>query len=288
MRSIIFLILSVASNAFASEYSTQCNQFPKPLPGGYCIHTPQSHFSGDFVYHLHGNGGSEKHWQDPFYYPEQIRAYWSQTNAPLPIVVSFSFGSTWLLVEKNSLPTSGLLEVVVEKIIPLVEAQLGGLKGRRLLIGESMGGFNTAQLSLKTNLFAKAAILCAPMSPVSPFGPIEDLKNYAKSTVAYEYYKKHDPDAVINAAVGMVSIVEAFMTDEEEWQRANPLALAKTSQSSTAIYAAVGYYDEYSAYEGNILFTQALQQAGRSVEWRPQWGGHCAMDIPSLSQFLVN
>jgi hypothetical protein len=41
-------------------------------------------------------------------------------------------------------------------------------------------------------------------------------------------------------------------------------------------------------YEANEKFVGVLQRHGRQVKWHPQWGGHCAMDIPSLARFLVN
>jgi len=100
--------------------------------------------------------------------PSQVRSEWAKNHERVPTVISVSFGPVWLLAEKNGSPYSGLLNAFTEKVMPMLEAQLGGLHGRRLIVGESMGGFNTLQVALKTRLFAKAAALCAPMAGVSP------------------------------------------------------------------------------------------------------------------------
>lgn len=281
------LFLFILNLAHAQNYQTHCQQFPTPLPGGFCIHKPENSLSKDVLYYLHGNGGSQTTWQESVYYTQQIRQYWSDTQKQPPTIVSISFGPTWLLVEKNSKPESGLYNVVTEQLIPLIEKQLGGLHGQRLLLGESMGGVNSIQLALKTKLFHKAAILCAPISPISPFSPIADIFKYVESTAAWEYYKKTNPKLVYQSAEGAVEIAQAFIPTPDEWNKADPLLLAQTSTSQTSIYLAAGYYDSYGAYEGNILFYKALKNNHRNVQWRPQWGGHCAIDIPSLADFLV-
>lgn len=287
MKSFIFITLFItAKTAGAASYKINCGQFPAPLPGGFCIHTPISNASADVLYHLHGNGGSQQTWQDTFYYPEQIRTEWLQSNSKLPTVVSISFGSTWLLVEKNEKSVSGLFEVFTQKVIPMIEAQMGGLKGRRLLIGESMGGFNSIQLSLKTDIFSKAAILCAPITPVSPFAPMSEIEEYLHTTAVWDYYKKN-PKTVLESVDGAIAIVQGFI-NEPQWTSISPLDLAQTSTTKTQLYVAVGYHDEYAAYEGNVEFVKILQEKNRNIEWRPQWGGHCAIDIPSVSAFLIN
>jgi hypothetical protein len=36
-----------------------------------------------------------------------------------------------------------------------------------------------------------------------------------------------------------------------------------------------------------VSFAKTLKVRGANVEWRPQWGGHCAIDIVSLAAFLT-
>jgi len=102
----------------------ECDEFPEPLVGGYCLHVPASGPSGDIVYYLHGGGGSEFFWDDEWYYTRQIRKEWRETGAVVPVVVSVSFGRQWLLAEKNASQLSGLLEVFRDQVMPAVEERI--------------------------------------------------------------------------------------------------------------------------------------------------------------------
>jgi hypothetical protein len=86
----------------------------------------------------------------------------------------------------------------------------------------------------------------------------------------------------------VVQLVKGFYPTEQDYRGANPLLLANSSRTRTQLYVAAGFYDKYSLYEANEKFSGILARRGRRIEWRPQWGGHCAMDIPSLARFLVN
>lgn len=286
MRSyllILMLLFAGLNNVHAAEYFTKCDQFPEPLKGGYCAHIPTQNPSGDILYYLHGSGGSEKNWGDELSFTHLIQKEWIKNGDKLPVVIAISFGETWLLAEENSSQYSGLFNVVTEKIIPTAEETLGGLKGKRYVMGQSMGGFNTIQLSLKTDLFDKAAILCSPMSTVSPFAEQKDVEEFIKNSAAYKFF----PEKVTENVNNIVSLVKAFFPSSEAWSQADPLTLAAQEKThKTDFYIAVGYYDEYAAFETNETFVKLLD-ANASVKWRPQWGGHCAMDIPSLANFFA-
>ncbi|NJM09888.1 MAG: alpha/beta hydrolase [Bdellovibrionaceae bacterium] len=284
----LFFSLSAAAQIQAADFNTTCAKFSAPLTGGYCVHVPSSHRSRDIVYHLHGSGGSEADFQDPWYYTGQIRAEWKKTGQRLPTVVSISFGSFWLLAEKNASPYSGMFELLTQQVIPSIEAGLGGLRGKRIVFGESMGGFNTAQLALKTKLFSRAAILCAPMSEVSPYADLGTIKAHLEKSAAHQYWRKRDPDAVFNTMKEVITLVQTFFPTEQDYVSANPLVLASNSRSRTHLYVTAGFHDVYALYEGNEKFSGILRASHRRVEWRPQWGGHCVMDIPSLARFLVD
>lgn len=290
MKFLQILILSslYCIPSLAAEFSTVCERF-SDVRGGYCIHTPIKNASNDILYYLHGAGGSEKTWQDDDYYPGQIRKEWSDQNAQFPTIVSLSFGEIWLLAEKNSSEWSGLFEVLTQKVIPTIEANLGGLKGRRLLVGESMGGFNSVQLALKSRLFSRAAILCAPMSEMSPFATQGEIDATIYASRAWRYYRDIAPALVLTNVKTMLEIVREFYPTADEWASGDPLQLAARAEKDGApeIYLAAGAYDAFVLYEGNEKFASVLKKGGLAVDWRPQWGGHCAIDIPSLARFLV-
>lgn len=288
VRFALGLFLIVGS-AFASDVTVTCYPFGKPLVGGFCTHIPKDSRNLDLVYYLHGRGNNEKTWNETNYYPEQIRQQWKRTREDFPTVVSISFGGVWLLAEKNASDMSGLWEVFLKQIMPIVEKAVGGVKGKRVLVGESMGGFNSAQLALKTSLFARAAILCAPMSEVSPFASDAEIQSWIEKSSAWKVYKDSAPDNVKSTVDGIIQLSKAFYPTQADWDRANPIILARNANADAAprFYVAAGFYDPYLTYEGNQAFYKALLAKGVNVDWRPQWGGHCSMDIPSLARFIV-
>lgn len=290
MKFLIALIVLFTSVAFADDFTKQCGQFTAPLTGGYCIYTPVVDRSRDVLYVLHGHKGSQLDWEDPWNFTEQIRQEWKARRARRPTVISLSFGSTWLLAEKNASPYSGLFEALTQQVMPSLEKSIGGVRGRRIVMGISMGGFNTVQLALKTRLFNKAAALCAPMSEVSPFASNEEIETNLQKSSAYQYWKDSDQQAVHNAVFTSVQLAKGFYPTQADFDKANPLVLAANSNwtNRTALYVTAGFYDVYALYEGNQKFVDLLRGNHMYVEWHPMWGGHCVMDIPSLSRFLVN
>ena len=275
--------------AWGADFTSLCGQFGENKTGGYCIHVPQKSTSKDVLYYLHGRGNSEHTWAEEWFFPAQLRAEWAKQGTNPPIVVTVSFGPKWVLAEKNSSRFSGLFETFKTAVMPMIEAQMTGLSGRRMIMGDSMGGFNSVQLALKTNLFSRAAILCAPMTEVSPFAPRSEIDAYVKRSRAYHYYGD-DKDHTVMTAVGeALELVHAFFPTPAEWATANPLALAAAADWKVApkFYVTVGFYDRFASYEANEAFVARLQARGLDVEWHPQWGGHCVMDIASLSRFLT-
>jgi hypothetical protein len=290
--SLLFLFLLPEfshSNESNSGFTKECFQVTQPIAFNYCIHQPNQKKSKNILYHLHGRGGSELFWSDSVFYTEQIRQHWLSKKSKWPTVVSVSFGKIWLLAERNQSPYSGLFEAFTGFVIPHIESQLGGLKGKRILLGESMGGFNSAQLSFKTNLFRRAAILCAPMSEVSPFAPEEEILAHVQKSTAWKYYQNSDPNLVMDTVKGSVQLARAFFPTPEDWANGNPLSLVSNfaSKTKTEFYVAAGFYDKFALYEANQVFSETIKSEGGRVDWRPQWGGHCAIDIPTLANFLA-
>ncbi len=272
-----------------SGITVKCDKLTQPLAVSYCVHIPKVTGNKDVLYYLHGLNNSEETWQDEYFFTGQVRAFWAKHQIAPPTVVSVSFGPLWVLAEKNDSPNSGLFDAVTKGVIPLIEAGLGGVKGRRLLVGESMGGFNSIQLSLKTQLFVKAAILCAPIADITPFATEAEVTAFIERSGGWQYYKEEDPTVVKSAVAQMLQLSKAFFPTPEAYAKANPLELAKNVDSKTApkLYVADGLYDKYLSYESTEKFIEQLKGRGLDVQWRPQWGGHCAIDIPTLAKFLT-
>lgn len=273
------LAVSIAPSiaATSNEVVVSCEKNQSPLNGGYCITKTQGSGNQDVLYYFHGSGLSESTWLDEAYYTAQIRQQWHETQTQPPTVISISFGPQWILAEKNTSSYSGLFEIFTQLMLPKIERELGGIKGRRFLLGESMGGFNSIQMALKTKLFERVAILCAPIGEISPFSTQDEIDKFIEKTAANR-----------ENVLAIIKLGQAFFTNENEWQTASPLALAQTADTSSAaeLYIAAGYYDQYGLYAGNETFSKTLKKRGAKIDWRPQWGGHCAIDIPSLASFL--
>ena len=239
------------------------------------------------MYFLHGIGGNELNWEQEWRFSGQIRREWAKNNAKRPTVVTLSYGPNWLLAKKNPSPLSGLFEATTDQVIPMVEGSLGGLKGRRILMGYSMGGFNAIQLALNTNLFDKVALVCAPVTGVSAYAPQEDITKFIESSYAWQYHSNGDPSVVTQAVQLMIKVSQAFFPTPDLWSMVAPLNIVKKTTTKSQFYITAGIHDRYAIYEGNIAFVESLKSSSIPVEWHPQWGDHCTMDIPTIADFLV-
>jgi S-formylglutathione hydrolase FrmB len=281
MRRLASLLCFFSLSALAvtlPEARTECVDVAEPLPWKYCKTTTVGSRNPDVLYHFHGRGGNATHWTDNNYYTTLVRKEWARGRRQAPTVVSVSFGPVWLLVEKNQSPSSGLFEVFTKVVLPTVEKTLRPFSGRRLLVGESMGGFNASQVALKAGgLFAKVAILCPPMVSLTPWATQEQID---------EFIAKHKAKPQLVAE--MIQLSQYFMPTLADWQKASPMDLAKTNLGprSPSLYVSCGLYDEFGFFAGSEAFAETGAKRGARVHWRPLYGGHCAVDAVSLAAFL--
>lgn len=244
----------------------------------YCVHRAAGGVNGDVVYHLHGRNLEAEVWNDPSYFTAMLQRQWQTTGVLPPTVISLSYGPVWLLAPKGQAPHSGLLDTIWPEIA-VIEARVGAPR-RRLLMGESMGGLNTLVLGLShPQRFAKVAALCPNVYRDSPFSPLRQLREAMVRTGA-------DP----RIAFGIWHLARDYVANDEEWSRMSPLALIEGVAVQTArpsLYLSAGLYDRYGLFEGVEQLAERAAQRGLSTEWRPLYGGHCAIDIASLGAFLV-
>lgn len=276
---VVLAFVSLAVTAAPQhKVRTECVEVEKPLPWTYCKTTTLGSRNRDLLYHFHGKGLSAKTWTEEDYFTGMVRKEWARHRANPPVVVSISFGPIWLLVEKNASEASGLFEVFTQVIMPTVEKSLTRFSGRRMLVGESMGGFNATQIALKTNrLFAKVAILCPPMVPLSPFASQPEIEKYTAEV-------KADPELVKE----VIEVSRYYMPELADWLKASPMDLARTnlSRRSPEIYLSCGLYDKFGFFPGSEKFAEMGATRGARIHWRPIYGGHCAIDAISLAAFL--
>lgn len=278
------LALSPALFAEKGDLKTDCFDTDKAVTGRYCISTTEGSKSDRVVYYVHGKGLNETTWsKDAKYYPALLREAWKSRGADAPTVVALSFSpvpiapNVWAAVEKNKSPVSGLLEHIWKKVIPEIE-KTHKLSGDRVLVGESMGGFNATLLGLKTTLFKKVAILCPPHVLITPFASKEEIAKFVK-----------DNDADPKLVAEVIRLARIFLAEPGDWENHSPVALAeKLGPGSPKLYVSCGSRDEYGFYSGTKTFVERARKAGASVQWQPLFGVHCAVDPVSLSAFLVD
>lgn len=243
-----------------------------------CVFRAQGSDPQRFLYFLHGRDLDERSWNDPTYYPALIQKYWQSAGIRPPVVVSVSFGPLWVLAEKGPNPRSGLFERFTGEVIPEIERRIGAPSSRSVL-GESMGGFNGLQLALKTRgVFERVASLCPPITATSPFAPWKEK---------WEFFKRSG--AEVKTMLGVMTIAQKFTGSEEGWKRLSPLDLLEIADPAVTppIYLSVGLYDKYGNFEGAEKFAERAAARGLRVEWRPLYGGHCSIDIPSVARFAA-
>jgi hypothetical protein len=290
MKFFALLLAFSTAPAFAAA-DPHCQVMETPFPGQHgqlCVYPGDK--NADVLYYLHGKDATADVWGQSGFWAQQLRDYWISKGEGAPTVVSVSFGGIWLLGPKTAAPGGfGSIELFTKRVMPMVEAKLGGIKGRRILLGDSMGGFNSVQLGLTTDLFVKVAALCAPMGDgsVGPFSTDDQVAAYINASTAFKS-GHHTFEELKDSFDTIKAVVSAFWT-EKEWPASDPITVAQSLRGPNKAewYLAAGYFDHYLAYEGNVAFAKYLSQSGTKVDWRPQWGDHCAIDIPSLGEFLV-
>lgn len=248
-------------------------------PLRYCVYRDAGGVNGDVLYHLHGRKLDERSWNDASYFTAMLQGYWQTAGRKSPTVVTLSYGPVWLLTPKGRREASGLLDDVLARL-PAIEAGLGPIR-RRLLMGESMGGLNALILGLGSQgRFDKVAALCPGVYIDSPFASFTELRAAARRTGA-------DPKIVF----GVVQLARSYLADDAEWRRVSPLQLideaGPAARTRPALYLSCGLYDRYGNFEGTQRLAQQARQAGVKTDWHPLYGGHCAIDIASLGDFLV-
>ena len=253
----------------------QCGQ---PGQLRYCVHRAAGGVNGDVVYHLHGRHLEAEIWNDPSYFTAMVQAYWQKAGVLPPTVISLSYGPVWLLAPKGEAEHSGLLDTIWPEITA-IEARIGK-PGRRLLMGESMGGLNSLVLGLsQPRRFDKVAALCPTVYLDSPFAPLSQIREAIVRTGA-------EP----RIAFGIWQLARRYVANGDEWRRLSPLALIEGAALEVArpsLYLSGGLYDRYGLYEGTERLAQRAAQRGLPTEWHPLYGGHCAIDVASLGAFLV-
>ncbi|WP_226389887.1 alpha/beta hydrolase [Penaeicola halotolerans] len=243
----------------------------------FSIYRAATGVSEDIIYHFHGRNLDETIWNDDTYYTSLIQSHWQKSKVKPPTVVLVSYGPEWLLTPKNGNEESGLLEDFVDNL-PFIESKIGKPRNR-ILVGESMGGLNVLILGLThPALFSKVAALCPGVYVDSPFSDFSKIKDALKRTGG-------DPKVIL----GIYWMAKKYVSNEEEWNKISPIELIKEANNSyPELYLSCGLYDKFGNYEGTEALVDLANSKGIKTQWHPLYGGHCAIDIKSLADFLIS
>ncbi len=242
----------------------------------FSIYQATAGVNQDVIYHFHGRNLDNSIWNDDTYFTSLIQSHWQRNKLDPPTVVSISYGPEWLLTAKNSNAESGLLDDFIANL-PYIESKIGSPRNR-ILVGESMGGLNVLIAGLTyPELFKKVASLCPGVYLDSPFSDYDTIIEAMKRTGA-------DP----KIALGVYLLAKKYASNEKEWREISPIELIKKADPSyPELYLSCGLYDKFGNYEGTEALANLAISKGVKTQWHPLYGGHCAIDIHSLANFLI-
>jgi pimeloyl-ACP methyl ester carboxylesterase len=270
--SLLFIILSLSGNLAVAGVCGQGRA--EGYDYGYCLEINAR--SPDVIYVLHGAGGSEKNaLNNPFLDNPDSRKVWEKAGFEAPTVVSFSFGEHWLLSDLAINKHPALLTLVTDKIIPDLEHKIGGVRGKRILFGWSMGGFNGAVLSLrKPNYFDRVALLCPGIFTLSPYDSEETIQKFLDSL----------PKSVNQEAFrGNLAWAREEFPSATDWDRHSPYGLAQRATNLKAsFFTSCSKDDGLGFFPGAKAFAAELAEKTESQWVEIESGGHCAQSKESL------
>lgn len=241
----------------------------------FCYRNLETTNNHDIIYFFHGLGGSEESWFTQYPGTLIIQKWWKFWGYR-PRIVTVSFGPQWVLVDNERRP---LLPLLVKRIMPLLESKIGGLKsGQRHLIGQSMGGYNAAEVALKyPGTFSRVALLCPAITTIGPYSRKTEIDKYVGRTGA-------NPSLVER----MLRISRSNFVDQTDWERHDPLLLLKKypSQQKSKFYVTIGVSDGYGFQEGSEEFYFLGKTRAFIAQWAPVPGGHCNFSRRGTAYFI--
>lgn len=278
----LFLSLGCSHKSLSQHppVGTNCGILKYGQDWKYCFTASSDLNNKEIIYYFHGGGGSEADWIDPKNYPTAIREYWKNSKKIAPNVVAVSTGDLWGFSDKVE-PNKklGSYEEFLSHVMPDIENNILKFKPTiRIALGESMGGFNAAVVSLRNpNLFSKAALICPGVLREAIFSQ-KELEVYSNETGAKNNY------------LNKISyLLQQNFSSAEEYRRFSPQSILKSFNNTKKpkLFLSCGKSDEFGFFKESETFVEMAQNKNFQVIWRPVNGKHCSLDIESLAKFLV-
>jgi pimeloyl-ACP methyl ester carboxylesterase len=276
VSALVFtLLFALPGSAIAAQARHDCGSDKQGTTSyQFCIDTPANP-SGDILWYFHGAFGSEQYWHDD-QDNASIRHLWQSRGVAEPTTISISLGTFWLMTLDNKVYPD-----FVSQILPALEAKAGGLQGRRLLMGFSMGGFNASQLLFRDGTLFERVVLESPaFITVGPYSSQDEIDAYfERNNIGFSGHFK------VNAFLDLLR--QNFAT-EQSWIAHNPLELVKDGlPAGTNLYLSAADEDNYGFHEGSTQFSQVAPSRGAKVQWESLHGPHRTVNPAAVSAFLI-
>lgn len=273
MGRLLFSFLSLCIGIFSAEVSARqvCGANRSGFFSEYkwCANLGSAK---TVLYYMHGNGGNEQSWASPDH--QVLENAWGKDA---PTIVTVSFGPTWFL-------TDSLQSTFIQKVIPTIESELRLRPSERVLMGESMGGFNALQVYLKSpQMFSRFVVGCPAVLNFSP---------YASNTEVDSFVARHTPYVVPKLVYKWRDKLRSTFSSERDWAQHDPLRLAGLVTSAQPdLFMFDDGQDSFGFQEASTLIQARLKQRGAAVEYHHvPAGGHCQIDPQAqaaMAKFLV-
>lgn len=280
--SIFLFSLISLQTAFAGEGSgSWCRPYKEAhLQAEACVNVPEDWNNQDIVYYLHGSGGDAKEWETNPFFQQTMKLLQTQTQHR-PVVVTISFGQWWVLKDFGNQEHPSLLNAYL-RIQKETEGEIlqKSQPVHRILIGQSMGGFNSLLLLAKGNLhFDKAAILCPGFAVIGP---------YSSQTEVQNYINRNKPWADPSLITRILGLLKMEFPTAELWQSHAPFSVVGNLRSlvTTQFYVMGNTQDEYGFGEGANLLQTELHKMNLNVNYEVVPGHHCVQNPTSIANFL--
>ncbi len=241
----------------------------------YCINQVDRTRNQDIIYFFHGLSASEESWFTKGD-TRSLSKRWMQKGYE-PTVITISFGPAWMMVDNEK---SRTLPLFKEQILPFLENEVGGLgSGRRMIIGQSMGGFNAAEVSLRMpGYFSKALLLCPAVSVIGPYSSHQEIADYKART--------HAESFLVDS---LIDLSKHYIVDAIDWDRHDTLKLPATYPQGFVkplYYVSTGRGDNFGFQEGSQLFVNIAKKYGFQAQWAPVYGYHCSFNRQGAADFI--
>ncbi|HZP13679.1 MAG TPA: alpha/beta hydrolase-fold protein [Nevskiaceae bacterium] len=241
------------------------------------------------LYYLHGAGGNERQLLDSQWYA-QVKQGWQAAKVTPPIAIAVSFGPRWTLSDLPSAYVAkhpALFDFFTTRLMPYLEKKITTTAlltaaeksanplrvTRRLLMGASMGSYNSALLmERRGDLFKKVVLGCPGLfTSVNPFSSDPDIAAYVTRTRAI--------DKVVRAGLAILGADESGLT-VDDWTRNDPIAqVTQLNATSPALFVWYNDGDQFGFAEGATELSNSAALLGVSViAPLHNSGGHCAID----------